>query len=422
MAEKNGYDYMEKVIPNISYTVNHSLCTGCGICEGACPSHAIHMEVKEGRFVPQVDSSLCKNDKGCHRCHDICPGLGINLMDQANQLYCDTLQDNLIGNYLKCYTGFSTDTVLREQAASGGMVTQFLIWLLENHKIDGAIVTKFDKDAPLKVQTIVAKTKEELLAAKGSKYAPVSLHNVVPAIKKSDGNRYVVVGLPCHIHGFRKLMAVDKRLKEKIAGLFSLFCSGSQSFYYTEYILKQCGGNVENLKYLAYREGSPTGMVAKGKGFGFFKEYTRYNMPLKGTFYPKRCLLCVDMFGELADINFGDIHVEEVEEAGTGINGVIVRDKNWLSLLYEAERSGALRLNEISAQQMLHKRYMAKAKKTRNASFVLLLKRFKLAAPLYDSQYEAKVNVQTVLRYMVMRTKQFIGNHKALWFLLPKIK
>lgn len=191
-------------LPNISYTVNHSLCTGCGICESACPSHAIHMTVKKGRFVPQVDTSLCKNDKGCHRCHDICPGLGINLVEQANKIYCDTLHDNLIGNYLKCYTGFSTDIVLREQAASGGMVSQFLIWLLENHKIDGAVVTKFDKDAPLKVQTIVAKTKEEVLAAKGSKYSPVSLHNVVSAIKKSDGNRYVVVGLPCHIHGLKK--------------------------------------------------------------------------------------------------------------------------------------------------------------------------------------------------------------------------
>ena len=409
-------------IPNISYTVNHSLCTGCGICEGACPSHAIHVEVKGGRFIPLVENSLCKNDKGCHRCHDLCPGLGVNLIEQANQLYCNTFHDNLIGNYLKCFTGFSTDTGLREQAASGGMVSQFLIWLLENHKIDGAVVTKFDKDAQLKVQTVVAKTKEEVLTAKGSKYSPVSLHGVVSAIKNSDGSRYVVVGLPCHIHGLRKLMAVDKRLKEKIAGLFSLFCSGSQTFNYTEYILKQCGGNVDDLKYLAYREGSPTGMVAKGKEFDFFKEYTRYNMPLKGTFYPKRCLLCVDMFGELADINFGDIHIEDVKKTGTGISGIIVRDKNWLNLLNEAEKSGALQLNEISAEQMLHKRHMAKAKKTRNASFVLLQKRFKFAAPLYDSEYQANINAKIFLRYLVMRTKQFIGNHKTLWFILPKIK
>lgn len=136
----------------------------------------------------------------------------------------------------------------------------------------------------LKVETIIASTKEDILSAKGSKYSPVSLYGVLKLLKKADGNRYVVVGLPCQVQGIRKLLDVDKKLSNKIIGVFSLFCSGSQTFNYTEYILKQCGGNVDNLEYLAYREGSPTGMVAKGKGFDFFKEYVRYNMPLKGTF------------------------------------------------------------------------------------------------------------------------------------------
>lgn len=409
---------------NISIVVNTKLCIGCGICENACTSSAISMTVKNGLFVPRINQTLCKNDKGCHRCMDSCPGIGINLLQKSKQLYNNQFskENELLGDYLKCFMGCSTDAKIREMAASGGVVSSFLIWLLDNKKIDGAIVTRFNKEMPLKVETIIASTKEDILSAKGSKYSPVSLHGVLKLLKKADGNRYVVVGLPCQVQGMRKLLDVDKKLSNKIIGVFSLFCSGSQSFNYTEYILKQCGGNIDNLKYLAYREGSPTGMVAKGKGFDFFKEYVRYNMPLKGTFYPKRCLLCVDMFGELADINFGDIRIEDVKEAGTGISGIIVRDKNWLDLLHEAEKSGALQLNEISAEQMLYKRNMAQAKKTRNASFVLLLKRFKLAAPLYDSQYEASVNAKTILRYMVMRTKQFIGNHKVLWFLLPKIK
>lgn len=409
---------------NISIVVNTKLCIGCGICENACTSSAISMTVKNGLFVPRINQTLCKNDKGCHRCMDSCPGIGINLLQKSKQLYNNQFskENELLGDYLTCLMGYSTDAKIREMAASGGVVSSFLIWLLDNKKIDGAIITHFNKEMPLKVETIIASTKEDILSAKGSKYSPVSLHGVLKLLKKAHGNRYVVVGLPCQVQGIRKLLDVDKKLSNKIIGVFSLFCSGSQTFNYTEYILKQCGGNVDNLEYLAYREGSPTGMVAKGKGFDFFKEYVRYNMPLKGTFYPKRCLLCVDMFGELADINFGDIHIEDVKEAGTGISGIIVREKNWLDLLHEAEKSGALQLNEISAEQMLYKRNMAQAKKTRNASFVLLLKRFKLAAPLYDSQYEASVNAKTILRYMVMRTKQFIGNHKVLWFLLPKIK
>lgn len=415
---------MEKVIPNITYTVNNSLCTGCGICEGACHSHAISMEVKNGRFVPKVDIGLCKNGKGCHRCYDACAGLGIDLLKQAKGLFDtkETKEHELVGRYLKCYTGYSEDTRLREKAASGGMVSQFLIWLLENRKIDGAVVTRFNKDAPLKVESFIATTKEDILSAKGSKYSPVSLHKVLRAIKKAEGNKYVVVGLPCHIQGLRKLMGIDKRLSEKIVGVFSLFCSGSQTFRYTEYILKQCGGNVEDLDYLAYREGSPSGMVAKGKNFDFFREYKKYNMPLKGTFYPRRCLLCIDMFGELADINFGDIHLEDAKETGTGISAIIARDKKWLNLLQEACTEGAVHLDEISLEKLLYKRSMAKAKKTRNASFVLLLKRMGLKAPLYDSRFQPHLDSKTLLRYFAMRTKQYIGNHRMLWFLLPKIK
>ena len=61
-------------LPNITYTVNNDLCCGCGVCEGMCPNNAISFIVKDGIFRPIVNDSLCKNDKGCHRCYDSCPG------------------------------------------------------------------------------------------------------------------------------------------------------------------------------------------------------------------------------------------------------------------------------------------------------------------------------------------------------------
>ena len=411
-------------IPNINFTLQHDLCMGCGVCESACPFKAISIVVKNGRFLPKIDEQLCHNKKGCHRCYDTCGGLGINLLGMVKQIHADsdTKQHALIGTYRKCYTGFSKDETLRTNAASGGVLSQFLIWLLENNKIDGAVVTRFDKDAPFKVHTFIAKTKEDVLSAKGSKYGPVSLHSVIQEIKKSEGKRFVIVGLPCHVHSIRKLMSRDKKLRDKTVGIFSLFCSGSQTFHYTEYILKQCGGNVAGLEYLAYREGYPSGMVAKGKGFDFFKEYHKYNMPLKGTFYPRRCLLCVDMLGELFDISFGDIYVDTPEEAGTGISAIIARSKLWEELLQEAVDANAIHLDEITEEKLLYKRSMAKAKKTRNASFVQLLKRLHKDVPEYDSVYYGKVSAKIALKYAVMRAKQLVGNHHLLWFLLPKIK
>ena len=63
-------------IPNISYVIKHDICTGCGICQGACPSHAISFAEQNGKYVPIVSEELCKNEKGCHRCYDACSGVG----------------------------------------------------------------------------------------------------------------------------------------------------------------------------------------------------------------------------------------------------------------------------------------------------------------------------------------------------------
>ena len=68
---------MEK--KNISYTVENDLCLGCGICQDACPLHAIEVKAIKGTFSPIVNEEICANGKGCHRCFDICPGVGINL-------------------------------------------------------------------------------------------------------------------------------------------------------------------------------------------------------------------------------------------------------------------------------------------------------------------------------------------------------
>jgi len=406
---------------NISFTSDNDLCTGCGICSGTCNKHAITMKVEKGNFRPVIDKNTCN---GCGLCLKACPGVGINLVGIAERIFTDAEQKehDLLGRYLSCYTGYSSNEELRTKAASGGVISQLLIWLLDSGYIDGALVTCFNNNEPLKVKSFIATTREEIVSAMGSKYAPVSYGEAVNQIKKFIGSRIVVVGLPCHIHGFRKLMDINKDVREKVIGLFSLFCSGSQSFNYSTYILSNAGLKIDNLQYLAYREGHPSGMVARTAEKEFFKEYKKYNLPLKATFYPRRCLLCVDMFGELADVNFGDIHCEITQEAGTGINAIITRSRKWQEVLLEAERTGAISLSEISVERMLNKRPMASAKKTRNASFIKLLKTMHFVHPVYDSRYGATLNAMIVMRYLFMRTKQIIGANPSLWFLLPKIK
>lgn len=432
--------------PNINYTLRHDICTGCGICEGACPSGAIDTIVKDGRFLPSIDDTKCNNKKGCHRCYDACPGVGVNLTKMANEYFTDTgtLDDKMCGKYLKCYTGYSNNQDIRYHSASGGMVSQFLIWLLQNDKIDGAVVTKFDTENPLLATSFLATTAEEIISARSSKYSPVSLHHAAQDIKAASGSRYVVVGLPCHIQGMRKLMAIDRKLREKVIGLFAIYCSCGRTFYMTEHIFQERSINKEDLTYFQYRdEGCLGKMVAKSpksirnkikvinntsecnieKDSCVYKEhYQSFYHPLRSFFIPRRCLLCIDHYGELGDICFGDIHIKPYSDDKIGVNSIIVKKRQWLDWLIECKKDGAVHLDEVSFETISKSQPMSFKKKGRNGAFINIGKRMGWVMPHYDVDYLRHPIRHDWLNYAQNRFQQFLGRHKWLWPVVSLLK
>ena len=410
-------------LPNINYTVYHDLCTGCGICKSACPSHAIKITTKNGCFHPSINDQICKNDKGCHRCYDVCPGIGINLVKIAQINFKGTNNDALAGHYLKCFSGHSNDYSIRYHSASGGMVSQFLIYLLENNHIDGAVVTAFDKKAPLMVKSYIATTPQDILEAKSSKYSPVSLHGIIEKIKQAAGSRYVIVGLPCHIEGFRKYEALDKHYKEKIAGYFAIYCSSGRSFYLTEYIFKERGINRNALTYFAYRDNGCLGnMVARGEGIQHEERFLNYYHPLRSFFVPNRCTMCIDHYGELADVCFGDIHIAPYITDKIGVNSIIVRNPKMLQWLLEAQKAGSITLDEISVETVNKSQVMARIKKERNSTFIRINKILGFKTPQYDIDLKSSNQTKWLISYIHTCIQQFIGRNKKLWFLIPLLK
>ena len=413
--------------PNINYTVRHSLCTGCGVCEGACPRSAIHMQIKNGCFRPVVDKDLCVNNKGCHRCYDSCPGISVDLARIAQDNFLGSKIDKYAGHYLKCFTGYSTNYDIRYHCASGGMVSQFLIFLLEKKYIDGAFVTAFDAHSPLKVISYLATDKEQVLAAKSSKYAPVSLNKAIREIKNAPGKRYVIVGVPCHIEGFRKYEKIDRKFQEKVAFYFSIYCSSGRSFYLTEHVFKERKINMDNLISLSYRDNGCLGnMVASYEKNGSIQKheepYQSYYHPLRSFFVPKRCTMCIDHYGELADISFGDIHIKPYIADKIGVNSLIVRNVQCLDLLFEAAKEKYITLDEISVDVLNSSQKMAYIKKSRNVAFLRLNHILGKKTPHYDIQYKESISFKWILSYIHTNLQHFIGFHKWMWFVIPFIK
>ena len=373
---------------------------------------------------------------------DSCPGVGVDLVKMADEFFMDdgTKTDKWVGHYLKCFTGHSNDEDIRYHCASGGMVSQFLIFLLEKGYIDGAVVTAFDPKNELLVRSYIAHNREEVLQAKSSKYAPVSLHGMAQAIKQDKGTRYVIVGLPCHIQGFRKLEAVDRKFREKIAGYFAIYCSSGRTFYLTEHVFKERGIRKEDLTYFAYRdEGCLGSLVAKQRRgirvansnseTALYKEdevykerFQSYYHPLRSFFIPRRCLFCIDHYGELGDVCFGDIHIKPYMDDKIGVNSLVVRTRQWLDLLEEAKSEGFITLDEIPVETLNASQQMAGKKKGRNERFIVLNKRLGRVMPKYDVQLPDKIGLKAILDYFQNRVQQFLGQHKTLWWLVSKLK
>ena len=422
---------------NITYTLRNRLCLGCGICEDICPKKCITIGQKDGENNPVFDQTRCLGDN-CGRCLKVCPGIGINLKETSRSLYGNGQKDKYIGHYVSLHTGYSLDNSIRFHGASGGLVSQFLIYLLEKKIIDGAVVTAFSETEPLSPISYIARTKEDIVRARSSKYCPVSLNKVGNEIKNSEG-KYVIVGLPCHIQGFRKRALIDRKFKEKVLGYFSIYCSSNRTFKAQEFLLKKYDVKKENVTKFAYRDNGclgdmvieaerqgqefPSSETDKCSGCRESKSkisipYIRYYGALRSFFKPRRCLTCIDHYGELADVCFGDIHIKPYSNDKVGVSSWIVRNPFFDDLFKKAAMDGYIRMDELDAYTLNESQKAMLYPKKRKAK--ALMKMDKCRGRVV-AEYDVEMPNPQWKDYVsvwVTNIQRFIGRHRFLWFII----
>ena len=315
----------------IAQVVKDGLCTGCGTCISLCPEEAIKLSIneKKGIYIPELDEEKCNN---CGVCFKVCPGHSVDFKQLNLEIFGKEPEDILIGNYLNCYVGHSTDYNIRYDSASGGLITQLLIFALEEGTIDGALVTRMKKDKPLEPEPFIARTREEVVEASKSKYCPVPANIALKEILNSkEGEKFAVVGLSCHIHGIRKAEQINKKLKEKIVLHLGIICNHTPSFLATEFLLRKMNIKKEDVAKLEYRgEGWPGAMRIDLKGGEQLQLQDYWGSGFGSHFFPMRCTMCCDHTCELADISFGDAWLPELENDRIGKSIIITR-----TILYE---------------------------------------------------------------------------------------
>jgi coenzyme F420 hydrogenase subunit beta len=313
------------------------------------------MTLSKGLFKPQIDGMLCTD---CQLCVKTCPGGTLNLDELQLRVFGKKSTCSTMGNYQTCYIGYTFDDEIRFNSASGGIITQLLIFALENKIIDGAIVTRMNPNNPLESQAFIAKTKEELIDASKSKYCPVATNACLSQVLKEDG-KYALVGLPCHITGARKAEATIKTLENRIVLKLGLLCSHTVDFAGINFLLKKLGINEGQVRSMTYRgKGWPGYLVIETK------DNSKISIPLVGSwqaywplfasffFTPMRCTMCPDQAAELADLSFGDAWLPEKRQDKKGSSIVISRTTVGQQLLKAAEKAKVITLAPLDISRV----------------------------------------------------------------------
>ena len=395
------------------------LCTGCGACAAVCPTGAIKMKIHNGVYRPEIDQKLCI---GCGRCLSVCPGIGV-----ATEFIPKTKhykKNHFLGSFISTYLGYSKNESIRFNSSSGGIATALLVFMIKNHYIDGAVVTRIKKGT-YETESFIAKNEEELISAQGSKYSPTNPVSIIKKVKNMKGKKFAFVGLPCHIHGIRKIQKIEKWAQNRIILTIGLFCSHGSSYIATKTILEKLGrkNSINNLKYRG--NGWPGKMEI---GYKDKKEFIPLGVYWKRFyapyfFTPYRCLTCCDFASELADISLGDAWLEEIKKRDNiGTSVIITRSRLAEKVIKDAEEANKIYLKPIPYSKVIKSQSgILLRKKVGVGSRIKLFKLLHRPTPNYNHNYgftcEGILGALLVL-FNVLVSKTFLG--KFLIKNLPK--
>jgi coenzyme F420-reducing hydrogenase beta subunit/polysaccharide pyruvyl transferase WcaK-like protein len=382
-------------VRNISSVVLNNLCNSCGSCAGICPKGCISLDISRSGILlePKVNELHCIH---CGLCIKVCPGIGWDVNDLLPEEHQGSSVDYL-GNVSNCYIGFSQNNEIRFNSASGGIVSELLIYLLENGYIDGAIVSRMIIGSPLETETFIATTKDQILSSAKSIYCPVPVGKILSEIMTKNG-KYAFVGLPCHIAGLRKAQRKNKLLNERIIFTIGLFCSRTPNYQATNNLLNNIGVDKKEISNIEYRgRGHPGKLrIALKNGSEIFVDHLDYRYwgyTFQYNFKPLRCWLCHDHSAMLADISCGDnwINTGFFQNDKLGSSIIIVRTLLMEEILSQMVKINKITLEKVTDQQIIDSQNLRlKSNVTPNFQ---LMKFLQMAVPDNHPINETKVKI-----------------------------
>lgn len=344
----------------LSEVVKAGLCTNCGTCAAVCPRQSIVMEyaTEEPRLAGDC------GDK-CGLCVEVCPGKDIDFPMLCRSAFGrgPNERETQLGVTRRMYKGYAAQPDIRGGGTGGGIVSSLLAYALEKDLIDAAVVTGMRTDQPWRVTPLIATTRADLIANARSKYASSPANEILPRAT-AGGRRVGIVGLPCQIHGLRKLQAAGHAKKIATAVQFGigLFCGSNSPHIGTEHtIVETCNVSLDEVAKVEFRGGAYPGRFQVTLKDGRFIAPPPLSMMMHGAaFYRDRCLMCRDYPNELADVAVGDYYHPDMKPGSLGWSVAIVRSEKGEDLVEGARKAGYLYAEDVAEGYMMGAGYEMK--------------------------------------------------------------
>ena len=292
-----------------SEVVTSGLCTGCAGCVVACPHDVLGYDDREGVYKPfHVEEELgpdncVHGEKGCTSCTRACPRFRGWETEIDTHLFGRVRRPEEVDGISKdIILARAADPKVAEIGQDGGLVSAILIWALEHGYIDAALVSYLEGDGTSwKAIPGVAATREEILAAAGSRYTYSANTMAYAEAVEKGAEKLALVGMSCQ-SSVPPIMTVRKAGKpaRRFVLNIGLLCSKTFDDAIFEELFEARYG---------LRRQDMVKMNIKGVFQIWMRDGAYHEVPLKECHAWTRegCKLCPDFAAEHADISTGGI-------------------------------------------------------------------------------------------------------------------
>jgi coenzyme F420 hydrogenase subunit beta len=330
--------------------INTDHCVSCGACEAVCPVNVIELI----NTIPNLIGKCID----CGICYGNCPVVEFDEPGMDEKIFGRLRKpgEENTGIYQEVYVAKTTSNEILKKAQDGGVVTAILTQFLENGG-DGVIVAGLKSNEIWVPSPIIAKTRNEIIKAVGTKYTPSpSMIGVKRAVKEEKLRKIAVVGTTCQIRGLSLVTMgplKNKRFSDAVSLKIGLFCM--ETFTYSSFIKYLNENNVDPGKVTKFE-------IKKGRFYAWAGDERLHRAKLskvKPLIRPA-CGYCHDFTSEYSDISVGNVG------SPAGFSTVIVRTEKGQKILESAIKSGLVSAEPLSdfekGATIIHR--LAKMKKT----------------------------------------------------------